>query len=446
MRELWAWMQMAEGDNRPASRASYDANGAGLSGVRPVNGGNCTDEGEWQQAPSLYDATLKAAVHAAGQLYMPTVGVSSPADFQTVLDSSALSATAISNLVTLATEREHDGPWDGVDFSLEGIDNSYKSKLTAWYEDVIPMLQAEGLQVNITSAPPRTVTGPEPGTLAHDLSVLGRLADTITLMLYAYDSYGYMHNAIDYVLSIGLDSSIVLAGLSTTSHYKTDGAWSHISYAYAQDVLTGVGASPRWWELADDGRRVSLPRATWDSDEMRVREDTTLRILLNFVDEFGLAGACPFVLGSEAVATWNVLADWQAGATHWHGYIALERVDMAADDFTTFLDYAKAQGQRYNDFPNRLTHWRTVDANTIVIEAEWGNGEITAGHCDDWLGELLDINTGDIGHTESTVVYVTRETPITLFSYDGTDYLRLRILGGLDATWEQSRNEVLGYL
>jgi hypothetical protein len=404
------------------------------------------------QEESLYDLTLKAAVQGNGQQYTPTV-TASGANFEAVLDSPSLSATAIQNLVTTATERAHDGPWDGVDFDLEGIDNSYRDALTAWYEAAITALGDEGLSANISLAP--ALSDSDPARLAHDVGELTNIADSITLMLYAsYDmnpntapgAVGFGQRGLDYVFGKNIAHNKTWGGLAVTSRYLDDGVAQHLSYSNGQDELTTAGEETRWYELGVDGRRFSFHRATWDADEIWVVDEDTLRVHLNLIQEYDLAGASLFILGCETSDVWPIIAEWQAGSTPWHGYIALERVDMAAGDFTTFLNYAKAQGQQYRSVPHRLVHWRTINADKVVIEAEWGNGEMSVAHCDDWLGAILDVATGDIGHANSSVTYVTKATPVTLFSHGGTDYFRLRILGDSDATWEQSRVESVGYL
>lgn len=460
-RNLWSWMQIETTAIRPGSRTSYDTNFAYLSGVRPINGGLCDNTGTWVQNPARYDLTLKAAVHAAGQTYMPLVGVNSSADFYTVLDSPALTATSISNLVTLATTRAHDGPWDGVDFDLEGLDDSYKNKLTAWYEIAIPALQAQGLAVNITYLPPTMDVPPGAGTerLVHDVAALAPLADTITLMFYpqgctewtphhAPGAMAFERKALDYVLGKGVDPDQLIGGFAVTGKYYQDAAVSFPSYAYCQAVLTAAGQETRWAEF-EASERASLHNAAWVNGvvyDLWTIDERSLPIHLNLVEEYGLAGACFFVLGSETSAIWPIVSAWQAGTMPWHGYIVLERVAMAAPDFATLYGYAEVQGQEHAQYPSRLNHWRLVDANTIIIEAEFGTGEMSVDHCDDWLGAILDVAVGSITHTNSSVTYVTLPTPVTLFSHGGTDYFRLRIFGGSGATWAQSLIEVQGYL
>jgi hypothetical protein len=453
--ELRTWMQMETLPARPISRTSYDANGSVLDAVYPVNGGVCDARGEWVQEESLYDATLKAAVHGAGQLYLPTIAIASGAAFEGVLDNSALSAMAISNLVTVATTRAHDGPWDGVDFDIEAVDDSYKNLLTAWYEDAVTALHDVGLLANITIKASYQDSGQPDSRHVYDIPALSEMSDTLTVMLYsstgmdpntAPGAYGFDQLVLDYMFRKGADVTKFYAGLGVTSRYVNGGTGTLVSYDYGQTVLADAGENTRWYELGNDGRRFSLHRATWDANEMWVANEDTVHIHLNLIEEYGLAGACLFVLGSEDPNVWTAISDWQTGFSRWHGYIALEKMSMISADWATLLSYAQAQGQTHKKQLSILTHWRMIDSNTVLVEADWGDGEIGVSHCDDWLGALLGIDVGSIGHANSSVTYDTLATPVTVFSYSGTDYIRLRILGGIGSTWEQSRTEALAYL
>lgn len=442
-------MQMDDLSARPASRASYDVHGGSLDAIHPVNGGRCDGSGVWLQRETQYDHTLKAVAHGAGQVYMPTVWIESAESFQAILDSPALSARSIENLVELAIERE-DGPWDGVDFDIETISDDYRDRLTAWFERAISALHMQGLTTNITATAAYKDAG-QPGRHFLDFAALKDVADTITPMLYsssgmdpntAPGAYRFSQKVLEYVLGKGVPPEKVYAGLGVTSRYTGTGGL-HMSYDYGQSLLE---APAFWYELGDDSRRFALKRAQWDDRGLWVVDVDTLRIHLNLVNEYGLGGACLFVLGSEDAAIWPAIKDWQVGTRPWCGYVAFENIGLFAEHWGTFREYAKVQGRSHSPYPNHITHSTHMKESIAIIEAQWREGELSIEHCKDWLGALLNIGTELVDHDLSERTFAERATPIIVFSHDGTDYLRAMFLGGLDATWEQSRAEVLAYL
>lgn len=322
MRTIRGWLQMKATNEgaaweRPSSAASYRQHGAVYSAVYPINGGACDATGDWVQDATLYDANLKPLAHSRDQLYMPTVWIESGATFQTVLDDAGLSAAAIANLVTLATTRAHDGPWDGVDFDVEGVADGYKNKLTAWFDDAATALHAEGLQVNITAIASDRDSGLPYNRHVFDFAALANIADTITPMLYtsfgmhpntAPGPYDLADRVLAYILSKGVRPGQLYAGLSIASRYATVKAYT--SHANALAILDNAGAIARWYEIGDDGRLFRLKRGTWGNDgQLWLVDIDTLRAHLELVEKYDLAGVCLFVLGSEDRQIWSLLAE-----------------------------------------------------------------------------------------------------------------------------------------
>lgn len=339
LKRIAGWIQMNEVNagcpwSRPSSETSYLTCARGLSAVHPVNGGACNAAGEWIQYPKLCDSefapSLKGIAHERGQLYVPTVWSLTAEDFQAVLDNLEIVRTAVDNLVILATTRAHDGPWDGVDFDIEGVDDSYKERLTAWLASATEALHAEGLTVNVTTVASDRDSGLPYNRHVYDFAALAEFVDTITVMCYtsfgmypntAPGPYDLVDHVLAYVLSKGVKSSQLFAGLSIASRYVeyAEGLseWPtrlvYTSHANAQTILASAGIGAEWYETGDDGKLFRLKRAVWNDGipkEMWVVDVDTLDAHLSLVDSYGVGGICLFVLGSEALGAWDATTRW----------------------------------------------------------------------------------------------------------------------------------------
>ena len=94
-----------------------------------------------------------------------------------------------------------------------------------------------------------------------------------------------------------------------------------------------------------------------------------------------------------------------------------------------------------------LNHWRTrLDSDAAIFEALFDEDNLTVAWFKARLGAIFGVDPETIDHTTNQVQFVNRNTPIVVFARGGTNYLRMALFGGIGATWEQSRIEVLGYL
>ena len=83
-----------------------------------------------------------------------------------------------------------------------------------------------------------------------------------------------------------------------------------------------------------------------------------------------------------------------------------------------------------------------MDGDAAILEARWNKDNITVNKFKDYLGNIFGIDPATIDH----VITTPGVNVVSVFSRSGTDYLRVAFFGGIDCTWEESRQAVLAYL
>lgn len=131
----------------------------------------------------------------------------------------------------------------------------------------------------------------------------------------------------------------------------------------------------------------------------------------------------------------------------WHGYFAVEDLNLNANQRATLVDALKVLGPASANQPAHLCHWRVaLDGSKAIFEAAFSEATLTVDAFKQRLGVIFGVSWVTIGHSMSSVTFADRSTPIVVFSRTGTDYLRMALFGGPGATWDESRIEVLAYL
>lgn len=303
-------MQATSGRPKSPNNKRYGA-------IYPVNGGACNEVGQWVQSAGTVEIELRQQASGFEQAYMPMVWITSKAAFEMVLDSPELRQVAIDNLVELATTRE-DAPWDGVDFDIETIDDSYRDTITGFYTNAIEALHKVGIQVNLTAMASDRDSGLWGNRHAFDFEVLGQIADSITVMLYtsfgmspntAPGPYEQSERVLQYILSKGVSQNKLFAGLSIASRYVDYATPSsyYLSYAKAIEMISNAGAEIVWYAVGDDGQVFNLKRASWTDHDVWIIDADVLKVHIGLVDKYGIGGACLFVPGSEDPSIWPML-------------------------------------------------------------------------------------------------------------------------------------------
>ena len=131
----------------------------------------------------------------------------------------------------------------------------------------------------------------------------------------------------------------------------------------------------------------------------------------------------------------------------WHGYLAMENVGLNAAQKATLIAAIKALGPGNDPQPARLNHWRTrLDGEAAIFEAAFDEDNLTVAVWKQRLGDIFGVSWVTIGHTATDVIFDSLVTPVIMFHRLGVDYLRVALFAGVGATWDQSHDEVMGYL
>lgn len=306
------------------SKNNHVTYGNVLSAIYTMEGNELLANGTWKQYPANYDATIKIQAHQHGNLYMPLVFITSRVAFETVLDNPVLSQLAIDNLVILATTRPFDSPWDGVDFDIEGMYETYKVKLTNWLSTATTALHNVGLKVNITVTGSDRDAGLPTWRHCFDYGAINAFTDAMTVMLYsswlmtpntAPGPYDLADRVLAYILSKGVDPEKLYAGFTVTSVYYPNVAIPttlyFTSYASAMATLAAAGQTATWYEANPAGQLYRFKHAAWGIEEMWVTDEETLAAHLTLVNKYDLAGASLFILGSEDTDIWRTIECWR---------------------------------------------------------------------------------------------------------------------------------------
>lgn len=133
--------------------------------------------------------------------------------------------------------------------------------------------------------------------------------------------------------------------------------------------------------------------------------------------------------------------------TYWRGYYGLENINLNAEQKAILVQELENLGPSDNPQPAYLNHWRTrLDNEARFYEALFNEDNLTIAKMKQWLGAIFGIDPDTIDHSTTQQDYAGYGTPVVTFSRAGTDYLRMALFGGKSASWEESRQEVLGYL
>jgi len=133
---------------------------------------------------------------------------------------------------------------------------------------------------------------------------------------------------------------------------------------------------------------------------------------------------------------------------NWHGYMAIENLNLNPAQAVTLWQVIKGKGEaNESQYPQFRNHWRiSLDQTKGIFEALFNADNMTVDWFKARLGDIFDIDPETIDHSINNVQIVDNNTPVVTFSRNGTDYVRFAAFGGVGATWEESRVEVLGYL
>ena len=130
-----------------------------------------------------------------------------------------------------------------------------------------------------------------------------------------------------------------------------------------------------------------------------------------------------------------------------HGYIALENINLSTNQRRLLLDTIWLLSNQYNDSPSKVNHIRPrPDKEAMIFEAEFSKGDLTVSKFKNRLANILNIDASAINFLITSETYNTNPSRVVIFNRRWVDYFKVIIFGGIDATWEESGNECRAYL
>jgi hypothetical protein len=130
----------------------------------------------------------------------------------------------------------------------------------------------------------------------------------------------------------------------------------------------------------------------------------------------------------------------------WRGYIGIENLGLNNSQKQVLLEMLRALGPAEHPSPAYLCHWVTrLDGDAAIFEAYFDKDNISIDKFKERLGSIFAVDPDTINHSSSSQQFSDGTTAIITFSRGG-DKLRLALFGGSGCSWEESHDEVLGYL
>jgi hypothetical protein len=131
----------------------------------------------------------------------------------------------------------------------------------------------------------------------------------------------------------------------------------------------------------------------------------------------------------------------------WHGYFGIENLNLNDSQRDTLVAALRALGPAAHPSPACLCHWRTrLDGQAAIFEALFDEDTLTIQAFRNRLAAIFGVDPATIDVDLSEHTFLSRPTPIAVFSRANTDYLRMALFGGPAASWSESGAECCAYL
>lgn len=133
--------------------------------------------------------------------------------------------------------------------------------------------------------------------------------------------------------------------------------------------------------------------------------------------------------------------------SNWRGYFGIENINLNSSQRAILITELRDLGPSNHLQPAYFCHWRSrLDNDAAIFEAQFNEDNLTLEKFKQRLGSIFGVDPDTIDHASIQRDYAGYGTPVVMFSRGGIDYLRMALFGGTAATWEESKQEALGYL
>ena len=126
-------------------------------------------------------------------------------------------------------------------------------------------------------------------------------------------------------------------------------------------------------------------------------------------------------------------------------FILVENLGLNATHRATLITALRNLGVASNQ-PHTRNHWRPrLDQEAALICANFPEDDVNANSFVARLAALFGAPAGNISATITSVTYSVRPSHVFTFTYNSTPRLRVTLLGGMTATYQQSAAEAVAY-
>ena len=130
-----------------------------------------------------------------------------------------------------------------------------------------------------------------------------------------------------------------------------------------------------------------------------------------------------------------------------HVYLGIENVNLNAAQRSALIAALRALGVHGTPRNEHNNHSRIrLDNDAGIFETLFDEDTLTSDAMKQRLGTIFGVNPATIDHATVTQDWGGQSTPVVTFSRSGTDYLRMAVFGGVDATWAESGQAARAYL
>ena len=132
----------------------------------------------------------------------------------------------------------------------------------------------------------------------------------------------------------------------------------------------------------------------------------------------------------------------------WRGYFCFENIALTGPQKQTLVDGLRQLGPGIHPQPAYICHWRTrLDNDAAIFEALFNSDHLTIQAFKNRLAAIFSVPAANITHSASTASYSPGNlSNVVVFSYNSIDRLMVILFGSNTGTYDQSHDEVLGYL
>lgn len=132
-----------------------------------------------------------------------------------------------------------------------------------------------------------------------------------------------------------------------------------------------------------------------------------------------------------------------AEITRWHGYLAIEDIDLTDDQRDAIMAAFSELGPGSDPQPTKMLSGRVrLDSDAAIFRANFNEANLTVAKVKQFLADAVGTDPGNIDDATQQTTY----GPLVTYSVATVDKIRFLIFDSVGSTWNESRLQVLAYL